>query len=260
VHTINYKFIPDLIQPTPNYSSKGKTMRLKALTSLPLVVLLTSCYYLQSTSIPIKTIHYTQDAEQQNKSARQLMVLLPGIGDRADAFDKHGVIEIIRNIHPHMDVIAVDAHFKYYEARTIIDRLRQDIIKPALDAGYSKIYLGGTSLGGLGSLLYIKQYPDDIEKIFILAPYLGDKQDYGYLLENAAAPQVPRDVNLWPWLTQLPDETKNKIYLAYGTNDKFAIPNSLLAKQIAPDHTVTQAGKHNWKTWAQLWPSLLAKQ
>lgn len=235
-------------------------MRLKTLASLPLFALLTSCYYLQSTSIPIKTIHYTQDAEQQNKSARQLMVLLPGIGDRAKVFDKYGVIDVIHSAHPDMDVIAVDAHFKYYEARTIIDRLRQDIIKPALDAGYSKIYLGGTSLGGLGSLLYIKQYPDDIEKIFILAPYLGDKQDYGYLLENAAAPQVPRDVNLWPWLTQLPDETKNKIYLAYGKNDKFATPNGLLANLLPQGHTVTQTGKHNWKTWAKLWPSLLEKQ
>ena len=188
------------------------------------------------------------------------MVLLPGIGDRADAFDKHGVIETIRNIHPHMDVIAVDAHFKYYEARTIIDRLRQDIIKPALDAGYSEIYLGGTSLGGFGSLLYLKQYPNDINKIFILAPYLGDAQDYNYLIENTSPPQVPRDVNLWPWLTQLPDTTKHKIYLAYGINDKFAAPNKLLADHLPQDHTVTQTGKHNWKTWAQLWPSLLAKQ
>ncbi|WP_152625299.1 alpha/beta fold hydrolase [Cellvibrio sp. OA-2007] len=234
-------------------------MRLKTLASLPLFALLTSCYYLQSTSIPIKTIHYTQSAEQADKSTRQLMVLLPGIGDRAGVFDKYGVIDAIHIINPNMDVIAVDAHFKYYEARTINDRLRQDIIKPALDAGYGAIYLGGTSLGGFGSLLYLKQHPNDIDKIFILAPYLGDAQDYNYLLENTAAPQVPRDVNLWPWLIQLPDETKNKIYLAYGINDKFAIPNGLLEKQLPPEHTVTQTGKHNWKTWAQLWPRLLEK-
>lgn len=234
-------------------------MRLKILASLPLFALLTSCYYLQSTSIPIKTINYQQHTTGENKSAHQLMILLPGIGDRAGVFDKYGVIDAVRVAHPKMDVIAVDAHFKYYEARTIIDRLRQDIIKPALDAGYSEIYLGGTSLGGFGSLLYLKQYPNDISKIFILAPYLGDAQDYNYLIEHTAPPQVPRDVNLWPWLTQLPDETKNKIYLAYGTHDKFAIPNSLLAKQLLPEHTVTQAGKHNWKTWAQLWPVLLAK-
>lgn len=234
-------------------------MRLKTLASLPLFALLTSCYYLQSTSIPIKTIHYTQDAKQEINSARQLMVLLPGIGDRAGVFDKYGVIDVIRKTHPTMDVVAVDAHFKYYEARTIIDRLRQDIIKPALDTGYGAIYLGGTSLGGFGSLLYLKQHPNDIDKIFILAPYLGDAQDYNYLLENTAPPQVPRDVNLWPWLTQLPDDIKDKIYLAYGTNDKFATPNGLLAKQLSPEHTVTQTGKHNWKTWAKLWPRLLEK-
>jgi pimeloyl-ACP methyl ester carboxylesterase len=151
-------------------------------------------------------------------------------------------------------------HFKYYQARTIVNRLRQDIIKPALDAGYSEIYLGGISLGGFGSLLYIKHYPDDISKIFILAPYLGDKQDYSYLIDNTAVPTVPRDVNLWPWLTQLPDATKNKIYLAYGTNDKFAVPNELLADRLPKGHSVTQTGKHNWKTWAQLWPTLLAKK
>lgn len=232
-------------------------MQLKILASIPLFALLTSCYYLQSVSIPIKTIHYQQQATTEHKSARQLMVLLPGIGDRASVFDKHGVVDAIRVTHPNMDVIAVDAHFKYYEARTIIDRLRQDIIKPALEAGYSEIYLGGISLGGFGSLLYIKQYPDDISKIFIIAPYLGDPQDYNYLIENTPAPQVPRDVNLWPWLTQLPDETKNKIYLAYGTNDKFSIPNKILANHLPQKNTVTLAGKHHWKTWEQLWPMLL---
>lgn len=235
-------------------------MRLKTLASLLLFALLTGCYYLQSTSIPIPTIHYPQQhANKEHKSAQQLMVLLPGIGDRASEFEKHGVIEMIRANYPNMDIVAVEAHFKYYESRTIIKRLRQDVIKPALDAGYSEIYLGGISLGGIGSLLYLKNYPNEIDKVFILAPYLGDAQDYNYLIENTAAPQEPRDVNIWPWLTQLPDTTKNKIYLAYGTEDKFAIPNGLLAKQLPPAHTVTQIGKHNWKTWAQLWPHLLAK-
>lgn len=235
-------------------------MPLKALASLCLVALLSGCYYLQSTVIPIQAIHYPhQAATQEQKQLKQLMVLLPGIGDRASEFEKHGVIEMIRTTYPNMDIVAVEAHFKYYESRTIIERLRQDIIKPALDAGYSEIYLGGISLGGIGSLLYLKSYPNEIHTVFILAPYLGDKQDYNYLIENTAEPQEPRDVNLWPWLTQLPDTTKNKIFLAYGTEDKFSIPNGLLAKQLPPEHTVIQPGKHNWKTWKQLWPSLLAK-
>jgi len=236
-------------------------MRLKALAALPLFSMLTSCYYLQSVSTPIKTMEYNSQAgTESNKNHRQLMVLLPGIGDRATVFSKFGVIDAIRKNNPTTDIIAVEAHFKYYEARTIVERLRKDIIKPAIAAGYHEIYLGGTSLGGFGSLLYLKQYPDELTKIFILAPYLGDEQDYQYLLKNEAAPQAPRDVNIWAWLTLLPESTKNKIYLAYGADDKFAIPNGLLKKHLPEEHTVSQDGKHNWKTWAKLWPRLLEKE
>jgi pimeloyl-ACP methyl ester carboxylesterase len=220
-------------------------MRTRTLTLLPLLTLLTSCYYLQSTSVPIKTIEYkNQPDSEDNKRNRQLMVLLPGIGDRASVFNKFGVIDAIHKQSQNTDVIAVEAHFKYYQARTIVERLREDTIKPAIAAGYKQIYLGGTSLGGFGSLLYLKQYPDEISKIFILAPYLGDEQDYRYLIENGVAPQPLRDVNIWPWLTGLPEETKNK----------------MLEKYLSEKNVVSQDGKHNWITWAKLWPSLLEKQ
>jgi hypothetical protein len=85
-------------------------MRLKKLACLPLFMLLTSCYYLQSTSIPIKTTHYPQqNAIGENKSDRKLIVLLPGIGDEASEFNKHGVVDVIRHIYPNTDIIAVDA-------------------------------------------------------------------------------------------------------------------------------------------------------
>jgi pimeloyl-ACP methyl ester carboxylesterase len=244
---------------------QGNIMRLninrfKKLSALSLLAMLTGCYYLQSNSIPIGTMEYKNLAVGgSNKSGRQLMVLLPGIGDRASVFDKYSVIDTIHKKNPNMDIVAVDAHFKYYEARTIVERLRADIIKPAIAAGYRKIYLGGTSLGGFGSLLYLKQYPDDLTKIFIIAPYLGDEQDYEYLLENLAPPIPLRDVNIWPWITLFPPELKDKIYLAYGADDKFAIPNKLLSKYLVEDHVFTQEGRHNWKTWAKLWPRLAEK-
>ncbi len=235
-------------------------MCFKTLAALPLFALLTGCYYLQSTSIPIKTTEYKSTTGGiTDKTHRQLLVLLPGIGDRASVFSKFGVIAAIHKKSPSTDVVAVDAHFKYYQARTIIERIRTDVIKPAIAAGYREIYLGGTSLGGFGSLLYLKQYPDELTKIFVLAPYLGDEQDYDYLLKNKVAPQLPRDVNIWPWLTQLPETTKNKIYLAYGENDKFAVSNRLLGKYLPKDNIISQDGKHTWTTWALLWPRLFEK-
>jgi pimeloyl-ACP methyl ester carboxylesterase len=232
----------------------------KKLSALSLLAVLTGCYYLQGISIPIGVMEYKSlAASGSNKSDRQLMVLLPGIGDRASVFDKYGVIDVLHKKNPKMDIVAVEAHFKYYEARTIVERLRADIIKPAILAGYQKIYLGGTSLGGFGSLLYLKQYPGDLSKIFIIAPYLGDEQDYEYVLENLAPPTPLRDVNIWPWITQLPQELKDKIYLAYGADDKFAIPNKILSNYLVEDHVLSQEGGHNWKTWAKLWPRLAEK-
>jgi pimeloyl-ACP methyl ester carboxylesterase len=236
-------------------------MHLKTLTVLLLLPMLTSCYYLQSTSIPLRTIEYkSRSGSEGDKSHRQLMVLLPGIGDRASVFKQFGVVDAIHKQSPHTDIIAVEAHFKYYQARTVVERIRDDIITPAIAAGYREIYLGGTSLGGFGALLYLKKYPNELSKIFILAPYLGDEQDYRYLIKNEAPLQPLRDVNIWPWLIQLPETTKNKIYLAYGADDKFAVPNKLLEKYLVEDHVVRQGGEHNWVTWAGLWPRLYERR
>ena len=53
---------------------------------------------------------------------------------------------------------------------------------------------------------------------------------------------IPRDVNIWAWLTQLPEPARSKIYLAYGAEDKFAVPNSVLAQYLPANQVVTQAG------------------
>lgn len=236
-------------------------MRIKAITVFLLIALLSGCYYLKNPSIPMKTFSYPSNiGTDKNNNQRRLMVVLPGIGDSVEKFDQHGVVAAIQHKNPDMDVMAVDAHFKYYQARTIVDRLRADIIKPALDAGYTEIYLGGISLGGFGSLLYLKQYPDDITKVFLMAPYLGEKEDYQYLLADNSEIDAAAENSLWPWFMQLSSETKNKIHLAYGAQDKFAQPNGLFAKNLSSTKVVTQDGKHNWKTWKRLWPELLATE
>jgi len=233
---------------------------MKALIVLSMLLLLNSCYFFKDGSTPLQTIHYQQQTQtDKNIKTKKLLVLLPGIGDSATSFDDHHFIDDIHKMDPALDVIAVDAHFKYYQNRTIVDRLRADVIKPARATGYREIYLAGISLGGFGSLLYLKQHPNEINSIFIMAPYLGEKEDFNYLLENEAAPAVLRDQNLWPWLTQLDENTKKKIYLAYGASDKFAQQNGLLATRLASSHTVLQPGEHNWDTWKTLWPTLLAK-
>ncbi|PCK04832.1 MAG: hypothetical protein COA42_18810 [Alteromonadaceae bacterium] len=223
---------------------------------------LSGCYHLQSMSVPIAHERYAppEADKPDDKKPRRLMVLLPGMGDRASAFDKHGFIRSLQQSRPDFDVVTVESHFKYYQSTTIVERLHKDIILPAIASGYQEIYIGGISLGGLGALLYLREHPDEVSGIFVLAPYLGEKGEYQYLLDGSARNEKKITTDLWPWLSELPAAHKNKIHLAYGASDRFSEANDLLATYLPEDHIVKTPGKHLWTTWKLLWPELLCKR
>jgi len=231
----------------------------KTVISAIALICLTGCYYTQKMTVPIGHIQYTQQNDEEGGQGRRLLILLPGLGDRATAFEKHGFVELVQNRDEDFDVIAVEAHFKYYQARTVVDRIREDIVLPAMEQGYKEIFMGGNSLGGFGSLLYLKHYPDDLKAILILAPYLAERQDYGYLLDGKPVPEQPRDRNIWPWLSNLPQSSSEKIYLAYGEQDKFSESNALLRSYLPESNAFSIPGKHRWTVWEKLWPDLLSK-
>lgn len=197
--------------------------------------------------------HHAIEAPQ---GGQRVMILLPGIGDLGDAFEKRNFDGVLQEKFPDFEVVTVDAHFRYYNQRTLLTRLKQDLVEPYLHKGY-KVYLGGISLGGLGSLLYLQEYPEDIEKILVLAPYLGEPVEYQYLIDGSERNEEKIEIDLWPWITNLEQQQLDKIYLAYGLQDKFAIPNRLLASYLPEQHTITIDGKHRWDVWRQLWPELI---
>ena len=100
--------------------------------------------------------------------------MLPGRGDRAATFISNGFQNAGENYG--FDTIAADAHFGYFRKRTLVERLHADIVLPAREAGYKKIWLLGISAGGFGSILYASQYPDEIDGVILLAPFLGERE------------------------------------------------------------------------------------
>jgi pimeloyl-ACP methyl ester carboxylesterase len=83
----------------------------------------------------------------------------------------------------------VNAHLGYYAARTVLERLRQDVIGPAR-ARYESIRLIGVSMGGLGTLLYAGRYPGHVTDVARLAPFVGEAR----IIEDITAAGGPR---LW---------------------------------------------------------------
>jgi pimeloyl-ACP methyl ester carboxylesterase len=232
--------------------------------SLPLfltaLAALVGCARLLPTPVPIPTVSYPGTAGVS--PGRTLVVLLPGRYDSPADFGRHGFPEIAARAGARVDMVAVDAHLGYYYKRTIVDRLREDVIGPARKR-YDRIWLAGISLGGTGSLLYAAEHPQDVDGIVLLAPFLGEDQVIGEVAaaDSLQAWKAPEPLaaddfqrRLWVWLqgaTRPP--ARIPIYLGWGKDDPFARANGLLAKELPPDRVLTAAGGHDWKAWTALW-------
>ena len=149
----------------------------------------------------------------------------------------------------------------------MVTRWREDVIAPALARGYTQIWLVGVSMGGLGALLYVRDYPEDITAVVALAPFLGDT-DVITEIRAAGGVQQWQPVNLaphdyqrrlWQWLkTHLArPEAGARLYLGYGEQDRFAAAHQLLATGLPATQVFTNPGGHDWHTWRPLWQAVL---
>lgn len=231
-----------------------------------LASLCSSCnLFIPKATTPISTQTYPATSAVDPKS-KALMIMLPGIGNRASAFADKGFIAELQTQHPNVEVMTAETHFGYYKERTVTTRLNKDIIKPAQQQGYNRIWLVGTSLGGLGSLLYAMEYPQDITGIIAIAPYLGDKKLIADISQAPSLQQWARNyqghdeiaLSLWIPLIQKSCEAKSlNLILATGSEDKFIKAHKLLAQCLPANNVHITQGKHRWGTWSTLWQTIL---
>lgn len=242
--------------------------------SLSLALLLGGCYFTKKETTPIEMVRIDAQAE---KTSDTLFIVLPGMMDEPKDFVREGFFEILHKEMPDADAIAVDAHFKYYKNRTLLTRLKADVIEPARAKGYRKIWLMGVSMGGLGSLLYLQKHADTIDGVFVLAPFLGKEKLTKPIREAKgleawqckmpecadAAGKEDYLIELWHWLKTeyFPHiDAMPPLYLGYGTEDKFATANELLARELPAERVLTTSGGHDWPPWRMLWTHFLDGQ
>jgi pimeloyl-ACP methyl ester carboxylesterase len=203
-----------------------------------------------------------------DKPARCLLVLLPGMGDSDHDFADHGFIEALRQRKLSVDTISANATIGYYARNTLLARLDDDVFASARKAGYQEIWVGGISMGGMGTLLVAQHHASEVAGMILIAPYLGDDD----LIDEIAAaggidrwrppPKLKQDDyqrKTWAWLKNATEhpETGPKIYLAAGDRDKLRRGHKLLAAVLPPERVFHTKGKHDWKYWAVLWADFL---
>ncbi|QBQ54068.1 alpha/beta fold hydrolase [Nitrosococcus wardiae] len=167
-----------------------------------------------------------------------------------------------------VDAWEVDAHLGYYTRRLLVNQLHTDVVENARNTGYTRIWLIGISLGGLGSLLYAREHPEAISGMVVLAPFLGNSslvreiRKAGGVANWKPTAVQPGDYqrHLWQWLQGYlnPHTALPRLYLGFGENDKFAPSNRLLAEILPREQVFIASGGHNWPTWKHLWQRILA--
>ena len=195
------------------------------------------------------------------------VVLMRGIGGSHKTFEKRGWIDEIRNRGFDWTLIAPDAGLSYYMKRTLVARLTQDVVAPSMTTGHEKVWFAGVSMGGLGSLYYLLERPNEVAGVVLIAPYLGSPeimtgiQAAGGLIAWQPPNVDPPDDWEWSFLRSLRklllSEDHPPIYLAYGLDDKHRSGQRLLADALPKENVITLPGKHRKWVFDRLWTEIL---
>ena len=202
--------------------------------------------------------------------AHRLVVMLPGRGDSLQSMTDNGIAQRIQQQWPDADVVLTGLTMPFYQQGRVSQRLHDEVVEPARRAAYRQVWLAGISLGGMGALLYDREYPDQIDGLLLLSPYLGQPalQDEIRRAGGLAAwqPGPPQAIGpttfereLWRYLkgwAVRPQRTQS-VWLAYGAGEPFRQPIELVTPLLPPGHVVMLPGRHNWTLWDQAMPQLL---
>lgn len=211
------------------------------------------------------------------RAAKDLVVMLPGRGDRPEAYAENGFVAKVHELNPHADVICPDAHIGYYYDKSIVERLHEDVLAGARDR-YETIWFVGISMGGMGTAAYGGDHRGIIDGAILLAPYMGSdavvaevraagglrKWTDPDLLNRERRPpttSVARFRQMWSWYQQVagnPDQMPT-LYLGYGEQDRFAATNAMVADELPRHQVLTRPGGHEWTTWRPLFDELATR-
>jgi enterochelin esterase-like enzyme len=191
------------------------------------------------------------------------MVWLPGAYHSAQDFLTAGFVDAVWARRLELDLIFVDLELAHVGDRSALARLRTDIVLPARAAGIA-LWMGGISLGGLFALDYAASYPDELDELCLLAPYLGNRI---LTAEIAQAPglaawqpgelaETDEERRIWRYIKARRADAP-PLHLGFGAQDRFSGAHELLAGALPANAVDVIAGGHDWATWSRLWENFL---
>jgi len=209
------------------------------------------------------------DICQNTATADTLLVMLPCAYAKPKDFIEHGFVAAARAHRILVDILMVELPILQYTNGQAADYLKNNIIQPAHEQGYSRVWMIGISLGGYGAVLYSQKYGKQIAGIFLIAPFLGNRSMIAEIKKMGRATWqamyqrgIDTDKDLWFWMHNYNNSQiqQSPLYLAYGLQDKFSSSHQLLGSILSPEYVYTMEGGHDWPTWLRLWEAFLERK
>jgi pimeloyl-ACP methyl ester carboxylesterase len=197
------------------------------------------------------------------RAAPTRVVMLPAAFTGPSDFVQHGFACAVRERSLEVDLVFAGLRLEHVLDRSVLARLREDVILPARALGCA-VWIGGISLGGYLALGCAERHPHELAGLCLLAPYLGSHLITG---------EIERAQGIEGWRPgELDDEDEERriwrfirtlrtgalpVHLGLGREDRFARRHELLAAALAPASVDIAPGGHDWPTWRMLWDRFL---
>jgi pimeloyl-ACP methyl ester carboxylesterase len=192
------------------------------------------------------------------------VLLLPAAYTSPDDFLREGFVKAARDRALPVDLVFVELKVQHLTDRTILRRLRHEVVLPARAQGCRSIWLGGISIGGFVALAYAERYPEEIDGLCLLAPYLGNHIVTGEIERaNGVHEWTPGELaaddderRIWRFIKEH-RARPSPLHLGFGRDDRFADSHRMMASALAPECVDVVPGGHEWPVWRQLWENFL---
>ena len=194
---------------------------------------------------------------------RRLVALLNGAYGEPEDFARNGFVAAAAERGFASEIVAAELRAAWFADGSIVDRIREHVVRPARARGHDRIWLAGISLGALASLAYAARHEPDLEGVVLLSPYPAARD---VLLEIEAAgglarwrPAAPHASDLereaWHWLARRTPALP--VHCWYGREDRFLTGQRRLAAALDPACVHECAGGHDWPAWRAYWDGFL---
>ena len=192
------------------------------------------------------------------------VLLLPAAYTAPEDFQREGFVSAARDRALPVDLVFVELKLQHLTDRTILRRLRHEVVLPARAQGCTSVWLGGISLGGFVALAYAERYPREIDGLCVFAPYLGNHIIIGEIERAQGVHQwTPGELadddderRIWRFIKEQRDRPA-PLYLGFGREDRFAASHRMMAAALTPESVDIVPGGHDWPAWRRLWENFL---